>query len=85
MSGKYKERPPLTQRIPRWWIGERPSDMKASSFQALVNQLAIAAEDEVGWTGGAVAPLKYLIYSMTELSGEPRHLKTSSPAVAQVW
>ena len=51
----------------------------------LVDQLAIAVEDEVGQAGGAAVLFKYLSYPVKELSGKLRHLSiTATPAAAQV-
>ena len=49
----------------------------------LADQLAIAAEDEVGQAGGAAVLFKCLLYPVKELSGDLRRLRTSTPAAAQ--
>ena len=54
-------RPPPTQRVPRWRIGERPSDMGVRGCRRMPpwTNWRLLQQGVVGWTGGAVASIKY--------------------------
>ena len=54
-------RPPPTQRVPRWRIGERPSDMGVRGGRRMPpwTNWRLLQQGVVGWTGGAVASIKY--------------------------
>ena len=50
-----------------------------SQVITLVDQLVIAAEDEVGQAVGVAVLFKFLLYPVKELSGESRRLNNLHP------
>ena len=80
-------RPSPTQRVPRWRIGEQPSDMGVRGDSILPSRTnwQVLPEGVAECTGGAVTPIKCRKSLTTESPGRAEApVITSTPAVAQV-